>query len=743
MEKIKLEDVNILIDEYDEMLVELQRDDYNLYKNSIIPFGLSILLSPLIVVYVLNKFLKYNKDIFFIIFILIFFLIFFLIFLVVYNLLSIIGLNKVLNQIKSENKVNYNTSVIKGILKNIGFNFEKNKISWGYSIKPLYFIDYKQVNSIFEYRMYLKYEIVSKKKLLEELSKIRELKRNNKNVVIQFLKEKGIVLFIFTIITALINNYYPAIFEKLKNDGNIDSMNNIFFVHLSIFVSILVFPYIMSIFVKNGKNFQMQKLKVIENCVYYLNNFEKIEITETINKLEKQEKIVFEIKKLQVESDNNKTLKKLEELQVEIEENFGEISRKYLKEYRDIYNNQETSDEEKQEKLSNKLSELLISMETEKDFYRESKIIEIIKNKEKIYREVSKISNGILSEELQTKIKENFQEIPRKYLKEYQEIYNNQEISNEEKQKKLLNKLSKLLISMEVEKDFYKIEKVTKILTKIEKQEKIVFEIKKLQVESDNNKTLKKLEELQVEIEENFGEISRKYLKEYRDIYNNQETSDEEKQEKLSNKLSELLISMEIEKNLYKKSKILENQDLIKSKIINKKLWIILFLVILVVLYNNLGKKEYILNNPTNEDIVIITDSEKIKIPKNSNVKKNLEKFDIKFESGKKCELSFDSNKNERIINFTKNECFFQDELEIFEKKRNYILVNSTDNDIEITSNKNHYKLKSKYSIVLHLENGNYKLAEGCDLKVKDDSSGQLIKIKKENDKQKCDIINY
>ena len=566
MEKIKLEDVNILIDEYDEMLVELQRDDYNLYKNSIIPFGLSILLSPLIV-YVLNIFLKYNENIYTIIFFTIFILIFVLIFLAVYNLLSIIGLNKVLDQIKSENKVNYDTSVIKGILKNIGFNFEKNKISWLYFIKPRYSIDYNQVSSIFKYRMYLKYEIVSKKKLLEELAKIRELKRNNKNAVIQFLKEKGIVLFIFTIITALINNYYPAIFEKLKNDGNIDSMNNIFLIHLSIFVFILVFPYIISICVKSGKNFQMQKLKVIENCVYYLNNFEKIEITETINKLEKQEKIVFEIKKLQVESDNNKTLKKLEELQVEIEENFGEISRKYLKEYRDIYNNQETSDEEKQEKLSNKLSELLVSME--------------------------------------------------------------------------------------------------------------------------------------------------------------------------------------IEKNLYKKSKILENQDLIKSKIINKKLWIILFilfilfLVVSVVLYNNSRKKEYILNNPTNEDIVIITDSEKIKIPKNSNVKKILEKFDIKFESGKKCELSFDSNKNERIINFNKNECFFQDELEIFEKKRNYILVNSTNNDIEITSDKIHYKLKSKYSIVLHLENGNYKLAEGCDLEVKDDSSGQLIKIKKENNKQKCDPINY
>ena len=446
MEKIKLEDVNILIDEYDEMLVELQRDDYNLYKNSIIPFGLSILLSPLIV-YVLNIFLKYNGNIYAIIFFTIFILIFVLIFLVVYNLLSIIGLNKILNQIKSENKVNYDTSVIKGILKNIGFNFEKNKISRKYFIKPLYFINYKQVNSIFEYRMYLKYEIVSKKKLLEELSKIRELKRNNKNVVIQFLKEKGIVLFIFTIITALINNYYPAIFEKLKNDGNIDSMNNIFFVHLSIFVSILVFPYIMNIFVKNGKNFQMQKLKVIENCVYYLNNFEKIEITETINKLEKLEKIYREVK------ISNGILS--EELQAEIEENFGEIPRKYLKEYQDIYNKQEISNEEKQKKLS----KLLIIMEIEKNLYKIEKVTKTLEKIEKqgeIYKEVSQITDSTISNELQAEIKENFGEIPRKYLKGYQDIYNKQRISNEEKQKKL----SELLISLETEKDFYKESKI-------------------------------------------------------------------------------------------------------------------------------------------------------------------------------------------------------------------------------------------------------------------------------------------
>ena len=57
---------------------------------------------------------------------------------------------------------------------------------------------------------------------------------------------------------------------------------------------------------------------------------------------------------------------------------------------------------------------------------------------------------------------------------------------------------------------------------------------------------------LQKKIKENFGEMPRKYLKEYQDIDNKQEISGEEKQEKLS----KLLISIEIEKNLYKKSKI-------------------------------------------------------------------------------------------------------------------------------------------------------------------------------------------
>ena len=42
MKKIKLEDVNILINEYDEIMVKLQRDDQNVQKNAIFSFLLSL-----------------------------------------------------------------------------------------------------------------------------------------------------------------------------------------------------------------------------------------------------------------------------------------------------------------------------------------------------------------------------------------------------------------------------------------------------------------------------------------------------------------------------------------------------------------------------------------------------------------------------------------------------------------------------------------------------------------------------
>ncbi|WP_295726217.1 hypothetical protein, partial [uncultured Leptotrichia sp.] len=97
-----------------------------------------------------------------------------------------------------------------------------------------------------------------------------------------------------------------------------------------------------------------------------------------------------------------------------------------------------------------------------------------------------------------------------------------------------------------IEKNLYKIEKVTKILEKIKKQREIYKGVSKI---SDD----KISDELQAEIEKNFGEIPRKYLKEYQDISKNQTT---ENNEELKNRFSKLLISIEIEKNSYKKNKI-------------------------------------------------------------------------------------------------------------------------------------------------------------------------------------------
>ena len=474
-------------------------------------------------------------------------------------------------------------------------------------------------------------------------------------------------------LTTLLYKHFPSIFEKLNN-GDVSFINVVYSIQIIIFVILILalliyfMMYIINFLKLNEKKLQIEKLKFIENCIYYLDNSEKIEITETINKLKKQEEMVFEIKELQVESDNTKILKKLQELQVEINENFGEIPRTYLKEYQDIFSNKEISNEEKQ----NKLSELSISMETEKDFYRENKIIKISNNKEKIYREVSKIPNVIISEKLQTEIEKNFGEISKKYLKEYQDIFSNKEISNEEKQ----NKLSELLISMETEKNFYKIEKVTKILTRIEKQEEMVFKIKKLQVESNNSKIFKKLQELQAEIEKNFGKIPRTYLKEYQGIYNNQKITNKEKQKKLSNKLSELSISMETEKNFYKESKIIRNSEneeikffemiknFLRKEFIKEIIKILKIIICLLICFlaiiggyrlYEIGKPlfenkeiEYILYNQTEEkEITIKANLKKIKVskqkPKSIKLKKGKNRIERILD--KKCEIPSDEIK--------------------------------------------------------------------------------------------------
>ena len=100
---------------------------------------------------------------------------------------------------------------------------------------------------------------------------------------------------------------------------------------------------------------------------------------------------------------------------------------------------------------------MLISIEIEKDSCRNTRTIEINKKKEEIYRKISKISDDKISDELQAEIEKNFGEIPRKYLKEYQDISKNQTTENNEE---LKNRFSKLLISIEIEKNSYKKNKI-------------------------------------------------------------------------------------------------------------------------------------------------------------------------------------------------------------------------------------------------------------------------------------------
>jgi len=648
MKKIKLEDINILINEYDETMVRLQRDDQNVYKNAIFSFLLS-----LFTVFIISCIIpKINPKIIFVVLLIIYFAFMF----GVYNFFSIKGLNKILEQIREEYKINYKISAIKNNLEDIKFNFKKNKIS---ELRFWYFIDYWKINKVFCYKMYLEYEIKNKDFLLKELKKIKP----NKNTTIQIL-EKGKSLVVMAV-TVLIYKFFPSAFEKsfekLNNNENIllsigDSIPIIILIIFILGFLIYIVMSIINFCYLNEKRLHIQKLKFIENCIYYLNNFEELKILETINELENQEDIYERVK---ISNDTGIS----DDLQLEIKESFGENVKKYLKEYQDISNNQTT---ENNEELKNRFSKLLISIEIEKNLCRNTRIIKINKKKEEIYRKISKISNDIILEELQIDVEENFGEITKKYLKKYQDISNNQTIENNEE---LKNRFSKLLISVEIEKNLYKIEKVTKILAKIEKQEEIYKKVSKI-----TNGIIS--EELQQDINQNYGEVSKKYLEEY----SNQEISDEEKQ----NKLSKLLISLETEKDFYKESKIIRNNENKKieffeiiKKFLGEKLikiidWFFKFLVVVLAIFGfwrlceifiqnfqNIENKkiEYVLHNSTESDIVIKmnSNSKKINIPKGDKYPRDgsnpkIEKDKINIESNKKCEIPFDKIKTKNKI---------------------------------------------------------------------------------------------
>ncbi len=455
MKKIKLEDVNILINEYDEIMVKLQRDDQNVQKNAIFSFLLS-LFPFFFISYIIHE--KNPKIVFGIFDIVLLVIISFVFMFGIYNLFSIIGLNKILKEIIEEYKINYKISAIKNNLEDIKFNFKKNKIS---KLRSWYFINYWQINKIFCYKMYLRYEIKNKDFLLKELKKIKP----NKNTIIQIL-EKGKSLFVMAA-SILTYKFFPSAFEKTfeKLNNNEDVLSSIGYsipiIILIIFILVILI-YIVTPIINfwnlNEKRLHIQKLKFIENCIYYLNNFEELKILEAINEFENQEDIyerVEDIYESVSESSNNTGIS--DDLQLEIKESFGEIVKKYLKEYQDISKNQTT---ENNEELKNRFSKLLISIEIEKNLYKiekVTKILEKIKKQREIYKGVSKISDDKISDELQAEIEKNFGEIPRKYLKEYQDISKNQTTENNEE---LKNRFSKLLISIEIEKNSYKKNKI-------------------------------------------------------------------------------------------------------------------------------------------------------------------------------------------------------------------------------------------------------------------------------------------
>uniref|UniRef100_UPI0025FED90E hypothetical protein n=1 Tax=uncultured Leptotrichia sp. TaxID=159271 RepID=UPI0025FED90E len=338
MKKIKLEDVNILINEYDEIMVKLQRDDQNVQKNAIFSFLLS-LFPFFFISYIIHE--KNPKIVFGIFDIVLLVIISFVFMFGIYNLFSIIGLNKILKEIIEEYKINYKISAIKNNLEDIKFNFKKNKIS---KLRSWYFINYWQINKIFCYKMYLRYEIKNKDFLLKELKKIKP----NKNTIIQIL-EKGKSLFVMAA-SILTYKFFPSAFEKTfeKLNNNEDVLSSIGYsipiIILIIFILVILI-YIVTPIINfwnlNEKRLHIQKLKFIENCIYYLNNFEELKILEAINEFENQEDIyerVEDIYESVSESSNNTGIS--DDLQLEIKESFGEIVKKYLKEYQDISKNQ-------------------------------------------------------------------------------------------------------------------------------------------------------------------------------------------------------------------------------------------------------------------------------------------------------------------------------------------------------------------------------------------------------------------
>ena len=437
MKKQKLQDVKILIDEYDEMIFDLSRDNSNVSKI----FFWSLLISITIVLIIISFFLKYKtKDVINYLSLIYFSIIFSLCFFYIYNFKSVTGLNKILNKIRTEYKVSQETSIINNLLINLGakqFKIPK-KLFWIF-YKTL---NYKQICEIFYYKIYLKYEINDIDNLKKELKKIMETKRKSKNIIIiEFLRQNKIESLIFIVITTYIS-------ENLKAKS-VTINNKFFFFILFVLILTLILLYIISNkLMKDEIKFQIQKLKIINNCI---DNFKIIKTTEIINKAEEQQEIY---KKINHIIENDEELESDNELFNKITENFKKITKEYLNSYKN---------ENREEYKRKKMIDLYNSIKIEKELYEKNELTKIskkMKNQQQAYEEVNEIikNNRVLESRLCNKINQNFSDVVRDYLNKYRNE-NNQE------------RIKMLLISMEIEKEVYRNENTFKI----EKEEQKKF----------------------------------------------------------------------------------------------------------------------------------------------------------------------------------------------------------------------------------------------------------------------------
>ena len=209
LKKKKITSIYNLIDDYDEMQYELQRDERQSTKNIIFSLGLSFIIMVFICC-IFNK-LSIKIEILNILFLIILIAIVIVINVLAYNYFSIKGMNEILKEIKEKYNLKQEKTSINGVLNNFG--------SQNFKIKKLFkCLDYNTVNSIFYFKMCLIYEKIDDKNLEilhKELEEIRKEERKKKTTsLVSFLKNNGILVIVSLFFAAIINNYYNSLFNN-------------------------------------------------------------------------------------------------------------------------------------------------------------------------------------------------------------------------------------------------------------------------------------------------------------------------------------------------------------------------------------------------------------------------------------------------------------------------------------------------------------------------------------------------